>query len=56
MIAVMLFLIGCGNVALASAEIVPDFSLSDGNGNTVHLADELNNNQMVVLVFYHSHT
>jgi hypothetical protein len=55
-ILIMLFLVGCGNAAPASTDVAPDFTLPDGNGNKVHLADELNNNQMVVLVFYHSYT
>lgn len=37
-------------------DVAPDFILSDGTGNMVRLADELQENQVVVLVFYHSHT
>jgi cytoskeletal protein RodZ len=36
-----------------TGEIAPDFTLPDSNGDLVHLADELNDNRMVVLVFYH---
>ena len=36
-----------------TGDIAPDFTLPDSNGNMVHLADELNDNRMVVLVFYH---
>lgn len=33
-------------------EVAPDFTLPDGNGNLVSLADELQENRHVVLVFY----
>jgi peroxiredoxin len=32
-----------------------DFTLPDSNGNMVHLADELQNNESVVLLFYLEH-
>ncbi len=38
-----------------TVEIAPGFTLPDSNGNMVHLADELNDNRMVILVFYHAH-
>jgi hypothetical protein len=38
-----------------SGDIAPDFTLPDSNGNMVRLADELNDNRMVVLVFYASY-
>ena len=37
-------------------DVAPDFTLADGNGNTVHLADEVKDHQLVVLVFYYAHT
>ena len=38
-----------------TGEIAPDFTLPDNNGDMVHLADELNDNRMVILVFYHAY-
>ena len=38
-----------------TGDIAPDFTLADSNGNMVHLADELNDNRMVILVFYHAY-
>lgn len=35
-----------------SGDIAPDFTLPDGNGEVVHLAEVLKNNRSVVLVFY----
>jgi cytochrome oxidase Cu insertion factor (SCO1/SenC/PrrC family) len=37
-------------------DVAPDFTLPDSTGNIVHFADELQENQVVVLVFYHHHT
>ena len=81
-IAVTLFLIGCGNTDPApvseeaqpvepaatpvseetqpeegprTGDIAPDFTLPDSKGNMVHLADELNDNRLVILVFYFSY-
>ena len=38
-----------------TGDIAPVFTLPDSNGNMVHLADELNDNRMVILVFYHAY-
>ena len=38
-----------------SGDIAPDFTLPDSNGNMVRLADELDDNRMVILVFYHAY-
>jgi hypothetical protein len=35
-----------------TGDVAPDFALPDSNGNIVRLSDELQDNQMVVLVFY----
>ena len=43
-----------GNVAPAT-EIAADFTLHDNNGDTVNLADELQENEQVVLVFYYTY-
>jgi cytochrome oxidase Cu insertion factor (SCO1/SenC/PrrC family) len=43
------------NDPLRAGDMAPDFTLPDSNGNMVSLADELQDNQMVVLVFYNSH-
>jgi peroxiredoxin Q/BCP len=51
-ISLTILLSGCGNV---STEAAPDFTLPDGNGNMVHLAEELELNDQVVLVFYYTH-
>jgi len=37
-------------------DLAPDFTLPDSTGTMVHLADELQENQVVVLVFYFSYT
>ena len=37
---------------LPLGEIAPDFTLPTGDGNMVNLAEELQENQQVVLVFY----
>ena len=37
---------------LPVGEIAPEFTLSDGNGNMVNLAEELQENEQVVIVFY----
>ncbi len=39
-----------------TGDIAPGFTLPDSNGNMVHLADELNDNRMVILIFYHAYT
>jgi peroxiredoxin len=39
----------------SSLKIAPDFSLPDSEGNMVQLADELQNNEQVVLVFYYTY-
>ena len=52
----MLFLVGCGNTASTrEGDVAPDFTLPDSNGNMVRLADELQKNDQVVLVFYYSY-
>jgi cytochrome oxidase Cu insertion factor (SCO1/SenC/PrrC family) len=38
-----------------TGDVAPDFTLPDSNGNMVHLADELKDSRMVILVFYHAH-
>jgi cell division septation protein DedD len=38
-----------------TGDVAPDFTLPDSNGNMVHLADELNDNRMVILVFCHAY-
>ena len=38
-----------------TGDIAPDFTLPDSNGDMLHLADTLNDNRMVVLVFYNSY-
>ena len=38
-----------------TGEIAPDFTLPDSYGDMVHLADELNDNRIVILVYYHAH-
>ena len=37
-------------------DVAPDFTLPDSTGTMVRLADELQENKVVVLVFYFSHT
>ena len=39
-----------------TGDIAPDFTLPDSVGNMVSLADELNNNRLVILVFYHAYS
>jgi hypothetical protein len=39
-----------------TGDVAPDFTLADSNGNMVHMADKLNDNRMVILVFYLEHT
>ena len=39
-----------------TGDTAPDFTLPDSNGDMVRLADALQDNQMVVLVFYQVHT
>ena len=39
-----------------TGDVAPDFTLPDSTGAMVHLADEVQDNQMVVLVFYERHT
>jgi hypothetical protein len=41
---------------LRAGDLAPDFTLPDGDGNMVNLAEQLQDNEMVALVFYHSHT
>lgn len=38
-----------------TGDIAPDFTLPNSNGNMVHLADELNDYRIVVLVFYNAY-
>ena len=42
--------------ALRAGDMAPDFTLPDSNGNIVQLADQLQMNEMVGLVFYHTYT
>lgn len=42
--------------ALRAGDIAPDFTLTDDSGNMVSLAEELLENEFVVLVFYHGAT
>ena len=42
--------------ALRAEDMAPDFTLTDNSGNMVILADELLENEFVVLVFYHGAT
>jgi len=39
-------------IAPHAGDIAPDFTLPDSEGNIVNLADELQENQSVILVFY----
>lgn len=41
---------------LQTGDIAPDFSLPDGDGNMISLADQLLDNQLVILVFYNHYT
>ena len=63
-----LFLFGCGTPAvteiateeppagpLGEGDAAPDFTLPDTKGNMVRLADELLDNRLVILVFYHAY-
>ena len=58
-ILVLSFLAGCGNADTSdgprTGDIAPDFTLPDTNGNMVSLADELGENEQVVLVFYYTY-
>lgn len=47
-------LVGCSGDTAPGAEIAADFTLPDSEGNMVGLADELAENEQVVLVFYYS--
>lgn len=38
-----------------TGELAPDFTLPDHTGSPVHLADELQEDQVVALVFYNSY-
>jgi cytochrome oxidase Cu insertion factor (SCO1/SenC/PrrC family) len=38
-----------------TGDSAPDFTLPDSNGKMVHLSDELNDNRMVILIFYHAY-
>jgi peroxiredoxin len=40
----------------STLKMATDFTLPDGNGNMVNLADELQENEQVVLVFYYGDT
>lgn len=44
------------NDPLHAGDTAPDFTLPDSNGNMVSLAALLQDNEMVVLVFYYSDT
>ena len=67
--AIGLFLFACSSPAaedvaiedlpaspLGTGDAAPDFTLPDADGNMVSLADQLLDNRLTVLVFYHSHT
>jgi peroxiredoxin len=41
---------------LQTGDIAPDFTLPDGDGNMISLADQLSDNQLVILVFYNHYT
>ena len=41
---------------LGTGDVAPDFTLPDSNGNIVRLADQLLDNRLVILVFYHHYT
>ncbi len=43
------------SVPLTTGDVAPDFTLPDSSGNMLHLADELLDNRVVILVFYHAH-
>lgn len=53
LILVSALLVACSGDAAPTAEIAADFSLPDSKGNMVNLADELAENEQVVLVFYY---
>ncbi len=53
LILVSALLVACSGDAAPTAEIAADFSLPDSEGNMVNLADELAENEQVVLVFYY---
>lgn len=42
------------NDPLGTGDVAPDFTLPDSSGNMVRLADNLLDNRLVILVFYHS--
>lgn len=63
-----LLLFGCGSPpveeiateelptdSLGTGDAAPDFTLPDSNGNMVRLADQLLDNRLVILVFYHAY-
>jgi hypothetical protein len=52
----LLILTGCASDTPTPENKAPDFTLPDSNGNMVRLADELRDNQLVILVFYHAYT
>ena len=67
-VVVGLFLFGCTTPSaediaieelptdpLSTGDAAPDFTLPDSDGNMVHLADQLLDNRLVILVFYHSY-
>ena len=41
--------------SLSTGDVAPDFILPDSNGNMVRLADQLLDNRLVILVFYHAY-
>jgi cytochrome oxidase Cu insertion factor (SCO1/SenC/PrrC family) len=41
---------------LSTGDVAPDFTLPDSNGNIVRLADQMLDNRLVILVFYHNYT
>ncbi len=52
LILIAALLAACSGNDAPAAEMAPDFTLPDSNGNMVNLADELQENEQVVLVFY----
>ena len=40
---------------LSTGDTAPDFTLPDADGNMVSLADQLFDNRLVILVFYHAY-
>ena len=53
-ISALIFLAGCQSAT--SSNVAPDFTLPVSNGNMIHLAEELQSNETVVLLFYLEHT